>query len=1427
MTCHRLVVLFGLALLTACPQTLPALEQPSGQVVAVVPNHGFAANAAREFAGTRVEITLADFGAADRATVYFGDVVATRTERAGDVVAAWVPTGARSGAIAVDSGGGRATSNDNFTVLGTPQVNAIEPDYGFSWRGPGDRCGSADDDAAALLLPVGPCPDSGTPLHLRGDNLGIEGDTSWPRVLFGDQALPATVRAASRTLVEVCIPAGLWSATFSEIPLRLTTPAGEIVPTQRAIIAGCPSITQVDPPAAYEQATLTIYGTEFANDPLLVAVGLKSATSTAVHTGVQVLSASRGMLVVKVPGGTVEAGDVQQFSLVVATPAGRAIYQTPFWVMGRPTVDQVSPELVFRNSAATLAGNPWSIDIGGRGFDISSTAANVVELISDSEVGVRLAAEVIAAGPRQLSALVPTDVSPGRYHVMVTTVAGASEFADCPPEDGTDIPGGVYSTACVRVAGPPAVNAFLPARVAWGDVVTVGGGPFDQRNPKAMAAALIGADGTSRTVEVLAATQELLLVHLGDLCSGVGVVADIDGGGGRGDVDGSIHPSTDAGMPGPDAGSPALDAGSSPHDAGWPLGSIGELRLRVTTTAGSNIDQSVAPPQLLSPPLHIVDSTLRLSDTRPDAWTISVSDGSVHWPGPTLRATAAARSPYYFFYGNQAFWIVSALGEHSEIYPVDNVDAMGVSAHGDRLYAAQTVVPLVRPTTKLLMWASDVQRGSLLFDSPHEQPDFALATGFDAEANRVTRMAAGRSRDFGGRDRLLLVTEQRAASPCTEHTIHLVEDALSSTTLHCSSNGYFAQDVYFADDEDGVERSYAVLDLNAGCRRYVAAPGATGTQLDWACRRTRTPTDTCLALVELSCHTASAGMPSLEVTPKIQGLPLPARASILHAPIGRTASVVIDGWFDAQWARLVDYANGVPCEQVLNSCSDSDLTTTRFVPPALEWYFGQLWRPAQSDGDLLFALSSGGGEVAFGGEMFGGGLSALRAERATYSTPFPLPLVEFSYQSDTLDQQLGALATNGFGSVALVHDDSAAPDKVVALTRPRALPLRFVKYGIGMMRMRMGALADSVQVVEPAVPAVFGEPAPRGCGGFGDRPCLVFAGSPTCPEKELRCPNTSAASATNAWAVDLFDPNRERELRRLMVLPQMLTTSREVEPTTLLTWNGQVCAIADFYQDASYSALYCIRYADVGAVRPPVLAAETALFDVKLARPHVYVSTPDSLIIGDDFTPALVFVSQSGGAAYAWSIQLELPAGVTSVLLRRSSGELLMATVGGIYRINPKGGGYDPSTGERIPLAQRMFVNESLPPVPLHLIEPWSRGCEQQEAIFLYYAESQEPRAPHILAALDVTNERVLGQGLTLARFSDAILARHGQPPQLLFGRAAPPGIAQLDLESRSLQSFASLPTAEAANSIESMWMTTDGRFLLAVDNTGELFYTF
>lgn len=1422
MTCRGLVVLAGLALLGACPQTLPELEQSSGQVVSVVPNHGFAANAARQFEGTRVEITVADFGASDRAAVYFGDVAASAVERSGDVVVARVPAGARSGAITVDSGGGRATSSDGFSVLGPPLVNAIEPGYGFSWRSTGDSCGSADDEAAALPLPGGPCADSGTLLHLRGDNLGVDGDSSWPRVLFGDQALPAAVLSTSRAGVEVCIPPGLWQSTSSEIALRVITPAGEIVSAQRAIIAGCPFITQVDPPATYEQATLTIYGLEFADDPALVAVGLKLVGSAAVVAGIQVLSASRGMLVVKVPAGTVEPGDVQQFGLVVATPAGRTIYQTPFWVMGRPIVEQVSPDLVFRNSEATLAGNAWSIDISGRGFDISSTAANVVELISDSDVNVRLAAEVIAAGPRQLLALVPTDISPGRYHVTVTTVAGASEFAECPPEDGNDIPGASYSTACVRVAGPPAVTAYLPARVAWGDAVTVGGGPFDQRNPKTMAAALILADGTAKPIEVLAATRQQLLVHLGDRCDGIDVVTEVDAGSGR--SDGSIIPDPDAGAPSPDAGGPSPDAAAP--DVGWPLGSIGEFKLRVTTTAGSNVDPATAPPVVISPPLHIVDSTLRMSDTRPDAWPVDASNPLIHWPGPTRLATAAARNPYFFFYGNQAFWIVSAFGEWSTIHPVDRVDAMGVSAHGDRLYAAQTSDSLARPTTALAMWEADLQHGRNQFAAPAEQPSFAAATGLDGAAGRVVRLAAGRSRKFGGRDRLLLVTEPRAASPCTEHTIHLVEDALSSTVLHCSSDAFFAQDIYFADDEDGVERAYAVVDLNAGCTRYATSSDSLALQLDWGCRRALEPNDSCLALTELSCATAEAGVVTLGLTPKIQGLPLPASARILHAPVGRTASVVIDGWFDTQWARLVDYADGVPCEQVINSCSDGNLLTTRFVPPALEWYFGQIWRPAQSDGDLLFALSSGGGDLRYSDESKGG-LSALRAERSTYSTLYPLPLLEFNAADDLLEHQLGTLATNGFGSVALVHDDSAAPDKVVALLRPRAVPLRFVTYGEGRLRMRLGALADSVQMVEPAVPAGFGEPAAKGCGGFGDRPCLVFVGSPTCPENEPHCPNNSLVSATNAWTVDLFDPAGERELRRLMRLPPVQGTLREVEPTTLLTWNGQVCAIADYYQDPSYSALYCIPYADIGREPAPELTAETALFDVKLSRPHVYLSAAEGLVIGDDFTPALVFVSQFEGGTFGWSMQLELPAGITSVLLRKSSGELLMATVGGIYRIDPKGGGDGATIGENGPTAQRMFVNESLPPVPLHLIEPWSRGCEQQEQIFIYYAESQEPRAPHILAALDVSNERVLGQGLTLEHSTDAILARHGQPPQLLFGRASPPGIAQLDLESRSLLSYAAFPTAEAANSVESMWMTTDGRFLLAVDNAGDLFVVY
>ncbi|MBN2359819.1 MAG: hypothetical protein JXR83_10225, partial [Deltaproteobacteria bacterium] len=917
MNCRFAVVLPGLTLLSACPQTLPDLEQPSGnspEVVSFVPNAGFAANKAKDFEGTEVEITTAHLAASGDVSVYFGDVAATAVDRDGDKLRARVPAKARTGAIEVEQDGVRASSRDNFMVLGAPELDTVKPGIAFAPRGLDDACPDEVEipDESRIRMPSptsckgldDSCSGEGSCLVISGKNLGIgpgyETTTATLKSTISDTEvhLPATVLAAYYDRIVLCVPEGTWNVEHRSWNIEVETPAADEIGIMErvddaggvvqeasggkagieVIIAGCPIVTSVAPQAAYENGVVTIFGNGFTENTEEINVVLFNSTDISCQTAM-VLDTSQQSITIQVPSGIAQEV-VEQVDLVVATPAGLGKLSRPFLVMGPPEIFHISPPEVFADNPSRQVDRPWQILIEGSGFDISSTAANVVEFEDELHNLVRGNVENVT--PVSLAVRVPAGLEPGWARVIVSTTAGASAHeASCgpyPPGPGAAVP-----AYCVRILGPARVEGFWPRRAAWGDAVGVLGGPFDPQNFRQISVTWSHVGGTETgTADVLDATIDRLL----------------------------IWPNVSTGM--------NLDAS----------GTVRHLAVRVETSAGASETDNH---------LQIVDNRVRLTDTvfeRPE---------NVLWrlPTETARHAVAAREPYFF--GILANRVVyrDPIRDIERDFVVNNAQALATTPYGSRLFVAgMDSASNQHIETFALNRNGDYGQENLGNPETLQQREVIVA------------LAAGRSHEELGSNTLAVVTESSPSNDAVSRTAHVFRgplDAFASDSQWCRLERYFFEQVFVVEDFDGSERVLAVVDLNKGATTYYAGlnrDGGAGNidlqPLDWACASRE---ELCLALVELTfaAHDSSdagyAGSPEPTVVPLIHGLPLHEGSRIIPALIGHTALVTSStplGDAHDEWGRLVDYSAPVRCEQVMTPCERTfgEQQQRRFVAPA-------------------------------------------------------------------------------------------------------------------------------------------------------------------------------------------------------------------------------------------------------------------------------------------------------------------------------------------------------------------------------------------------------------------------------------------------------------------------------------------------------------
>lgn len=1384
-------LLLGLA---SCAQPLPELQTPPVDeyrplVLRFEPASGFAAGPG--FAGTEVRVFIEGFPGAGPVEVWFGEIKAAAVARMDGDVVTRVPERAVKGTVTVMIADVEAESDREFVPLEEPLVVGVEPEVVYARPGPDDICpGDVDLELELELplpLPLSACDDcAGSCLKISGRNLSADEDWSGVEVTLlhagddgGDvEIYPVEILDANSDWLLTCVPEGLWSAAERSFEIRVKTPAsrdeGGRLPG--FWIPGCPSVDGIDPPAAYERAVVSLFGDGLPEEPELARVWL--VDEDHAHSGTVVSSTAQSMQI-QIPAGVVAPEEiVRQLQLVVATPVGRARLKLPFLVMGPPLVTAVAPRRSFAANPEWPVERPPVVRLEGHGFDISSTAANVVTLVDS--VGRKHWAMVVAVSPVALEVLMPEPtltigpVATGWAQFVVTTTAGKSALF-APPPAGVPADDQPLRRDQIYVNGPPSVREYLPDLATWGDVIGIVGGPFDVANPEANLVSW--SDGVrGGLLPVVRATEERLLVTLVQP-SACGGTVDGDAGGGGG-ADGGALPST--------------------------LVPACPITLQVETSAGRSEPGSS---------MTVLDPGARM----PGLVQTRELQGAAELP--ERPATAVASKMAVYAWNNRSsgvtYWSPLLTAGQRNVPIGGAVEAVALTPYGDHLYAVRSMDDaheLVRATPD-----PDAPRLRYLPTGQVVSLDPRLAT------RRTLVMVAGQPRTLGPETthRLALLSEVAdgtGGAGCDgDRRLHIgtyreEEDIVQPRIEWCELEGFHVEDIWLTEDQAGFEHIVASVDLASGCNRYRrpedvpagidggsldGGPGGGFTELTWACG-TENPGASCLALIEVRCGARS---PDAEVTPLIDGLTLAPESRIAVAPLGATATVVSSigiGPAGREWGRMVDlnYGGPVACGEVMGVC-EGVVEGQRFQPPAIEApLFGVVLGAAMSDRDSIYAWT---------GQQAGTAL-----ERLLIGDRWAPPITNNTHWHGVFAER--PMAVNGFGGLVFLPQQNG-DSQLVQLRRPLGYQFQEFTFAPGTQAScdfsaRMLVVPGSAQIVE------------RGCGTLGDRPCALFLGAGALINAGDGCALYSGGTwvaewspnRLTPWCLDWSAPGAGKELRPLLH-PEVLDQG---VPLAIARWGERFCVVASSVDESGNerATLHCVDRA-TACMRPGLDEPQDVLtlaLEHPFSRPGIRSLPQGELLLFDQLGPALAVVSDDGaGGLRQRAVQLEA-SGVASVLSRRDSPEIAVATPGRLWGVTP--------TPEQL-LVREMLQGEALPTASMQLLELWT-GPQT----LLYGAEAPGPDATRYLWALDLETERVLGQLVALDDHSDAIAARHGAA-QLLVGRQAPAGLSVLDLASGSLRSFASLASALPRASVESIWAATSGTVLLVVDSAGELFFVF
>ena len=265
-------------------------------------------------------------------------------------------------------------------------------------------------------------------------------------------------------------------------------------------------------------------------------------------------------------------------------------------------------------------------------------------------------------------------------------------------------------------------------------------------------------------------------------------------------------------------------------------------------------------------------------------------------------------------------------------------------------------------------------------------------------------------------------------------------------------------------------------------------------------------------------------------------------------------------------------------------------------------------------------------------------------------------------------------------------------------------------------------------------------------------------------------------------------------------------------PVGISRWGDQYCL---FTNAGSTAMLRCASPDGLcQTTSAPQLSHE--LFG-PLARP-VLTELPGGLALLTDSELPQAMVLQKTDSAEGLSVQylpLDLP--VLSTLVRRDRYGVVLATRGALWSLD-----FDlfAAAGSQIQL-EPLLQNQGLPMVNFKLLRD-----PQQGGVYLYGPQSQEPDAPYGLIAIDLQNQRMLGQVASFKHASGAISLRPGHA-ELLLGLGGPPRIASFDLGDGEQHSFADLASAWTSRGLISLQSSRDGRIVLAVDSAAKLWFVY
>ncbi len=302
--------------------------------------------------------------------VRFNGVLAPALTATATTLTVRVPTGATTGSLQVATADGTARSV-NFTVYQAPTLTSIAPTEGLE----------------------------GTLVTLTGTHFSAVAaeDTVW------FNGLPATVRQATATALQVVVPAG---ATSGKIQLK--TLGGGTVSAQDFTVWYPPTITDFRPARGKVGDILTVMGRNFA-PPSRTTVALGAGSAAVLQTTETSLQAR-------------VLADAQTGRLQVVTPGGTAQSATNFTFLPPPTVVSFSPTRGSVGEILTIAGTNFLVDSQPDSLYIGNVRAAVLSATTTSAV-VR----------------VPRGAQPGP--VTVAGIGGRSEssqlfqLVDLLPED--------------------------------------------------------------------------------------------------------------------------------------------------------------------------------------------------------------------------------------------------------------------------------------------------------------------------------------------------------------------------------------------------------------------------------------------------------------------------------------------------------------------------------------------------------------------------------------------------------------------------------------------------------------------------------------------------------------------------------------------------------------------------------------------------------------------------------------------------------------------------------------------------------------------------------------------------------------------------------------------------------------------------------